>query len=633
MLLSCKSLVGILIPVDATERERFAADELEKYLKMMFPGIPVLVGDDTAPAAGCQILLGGPERNRQTAVYLSEEDFDQRIPGPDGLLVQSLAENVLLCAGSSKNPNECERGTIYAVYELLERFMGCSLSAIFNPEFAGGEYIPQPEQLELKDLFYEKARADLPYRTGIVQYNYPMASPLHPLTLPFFDWLAKNRYNRILLWAGTYETHKKAGIIEEAARRGLRFTVGHHQSSCLFIPPKGNEYFSEEYYKTHPEFYKLLEDGSRFEPVDDWGQWIFCSRNPELIDQMAENICVWIDQNPAVDTVALWPHDGLAPQCLCEACRKYTKVENYTYFLNQVAQRVRRVHPHVSIDMLAYVDLWDCPEGLRLEPNIVVQEATWHATGLRTIGNPDGSCLNGTMFEAALLRWKEAGAQVAYYEYFMGVYPARQRYMPAADELQSIYKRMMEVGIRGSGTQIECFNLWNNIFNFFCFGRTAYDTTLSMEENLERFSRIFGEGAPYIRQVIADMEARLDGGQTIMQAGLQLMCNMDMEPVHGLLSEALAAAQSPDARNNIRLFRMALRYSEIECRNTAVRDDSKYSDLEICKDPTGELYYMSRKFDSYHWNKTGMGLMLPLDCQKEAEFIPNIWYDFETIKK
>lgn len=631
MFLSQHSAVTIVLPAAATPREQFAAEELAKYLKAIFAGILITFRDDSVPAEGPQILLGGPERNRQTAAYLSEKAFDTRIPGPDGLLIQSVSQNVLICAGSSKNPNECERGTIYAVYELLERYLGCSLSALTNPEIAGGEYVPSLTDWNSGDILYEKAAADIPYRTAIVQYNYPMASALHTLTLPFFDWLAKNRYNRILLWAGTYETHKKAGIIEEAARRGMRFTVGHHQSSCLFIPPKGNDYFPEAYYTTHPEFYRLQEDGSRFEPVNDWGQWIFCSRNEALIQQMAENICTWIDQNPAVDTVALWPHDGLAPQCVCQECRKYSKVENYTYFLNRVAKLVRKVHPHVSIDMLAYVDLWDCPENLHLEPNIVVQEATWHATGLRKIGKPDGSCLNGTMFEDALLRWKNAGAQVAYYEYFMGVYPARQRYMPAADELQSLYKRMMEVGIRGSGTQIECFNLWNNIFNFYCFGRTAYDTGLSLQDNLHRFSPIFGEGAPYIEQIITEMEANLDGQQTIMTAGLQLMRDTDMDPVYALLDQALAAAKTPAARNNIRMLRMVLRYSHLECTYTNVIDDTNYSNLEACADPTGELYYMSHNFDSYHYNDPGFGLMLPLDCKKETDFIPDKWYAFEKL--
>lgn len=74
---------------------------------------------------------------------------------------------------------------------------------------------------------------------------------------------------------------------------------------------------------------------------------------------------------------------------------------------------------------------------------------------------------------------------------------------------------------------------------------------------------------------------------------------------------------------------MPLRYSELECRNTQVVDDANYTGLEVCKDLAGQLYYMSHGFDSCHRNETGCGITLPLDCEKEAEFIPDQWYAFE----
>ena len=122
----------------------------------------------------------------------------------------------------------------------------------------------------------------------------------------------------------------------------------------------------------------------------------------------------------------------------------------------------------------------------------------------------------------------------------------------------------------------------------------------------------------------------MDGQQTIMTAGLQLMRDTDMAPVFALLEQALSAASTPGARNNIRMLRMALRYSYLECRTTNVIDDSNYTNLEVCPDPTGELYYMSHSFDSYHYHDPGFGLMLPLDCKKEADFIPDKWYAFEN---
>ena len=621
----------VVLPQNPTPREEFACEELTKYLAQIFTGIHIDIVKDTALATGNRILLGNPERNLQTASYITCEDFERLVPGPEGMLIQSFGEDVLICAGSTNNPNERERGTIYAVYELLERFLGCSLSAFTNPDIAGGEYVPSLDSIELKDISYVKPCADNIYRTAIVQYSHADVPHSHQLTLPFFDWLCKNRYNRIMLWVSTYEAHKKTGLVEEAERRGLRFTVGHHEASDLFMPPFGNEYFPEHYYETHPEYYRLTEDGQRYKSEGIWGAWIFCSRNQNLIRQMAKNICHWIELNPAVDCISLWQKDGHAPQCTCPDCAAYTITENYAYFLSEVAELVRQKHPEVLIDMLVYSRMWDCPRDLKLASNILVEEATWYRGGLRTVGKPDGSCLNHTLYEDNLLQWQQTGASVAYYEYYMGVYPARNRYMPAADELQSIFRRISELGILGSGTQIECFNIWNNLFNFYSFGRTAYDTSLSMQDNLRAFTPIFGKGKDLIAQIIQSLETAMDGQESIMNASLYLMKHTDMTPIDAKFEEALTLADTPASRNNIRLLRMVLRYSKLEAENTVLFEDKDFVNLEPCPDATGELTYMSKKFDSFYWNDPGFGIMIPVDCKSEKQFEPDRWYQFEAL--
>lgn len=155
-----------------------------------------------------------------------------------------------------------------------------------------------------------------------------------------------------------------------------------------------------------------MEDGTHFRIGDHWGAWALCSRNPQLPDVIANNIIQWIEQNPVVDTIAFWPLDGSSDQCKCPECSKYGKVDNYTYFQNEVAKRVARVHPEIKLDMLTYAALSDCPDGVTLEPNLFISKATWHHTGLRNIGKPDGSCLANTIFEKDLMKWKETGAHV-----------------------------------------------------------------------------------------------------------------------------------------------------------------------------------------------------------------------------
>ncbi|MFQ9797986.1 MAG: hypothetical protein ACLR23_02685 [Clostridia bacterium] len=87
------------------------------------------------------------------------------------------------------------------------------------------------------------------------------------------------------------------------------------------------------------------------------------------------NLISSIGQNPIVDIIAFWPNDELWEQCRCEKCARHSKVENYTYFQNEVAS-VSAVYPTVKIDMLVYVDLWEYPEGETLQNSLLIDEAT-----------------------------------------------------------------------------------------------------------------------------------------------------------------------------------------------------------------------------------------------------------------
>lgn len=616
--------VKISVPQNATVRELFAAEELCRYIKAIC-GAELEI-TSASPDSGV-IAIGGPERNPVTAKYISEAEFDKAVPGPEGIFIKAY-DNCLVLAGSSKNENELERGTIYAVYELLERFLDCSLAAYTKEGVPGGEFIPQKESIDLSDIFYCKAKADLPCRGVCAQYSGHGRGADYELDHTFLDWLCKNRYNYLYTWNVVYEHFKENGMLDECIKRGILFRVGHHDTIDTLMPQRGNKYFPEHYYETHPEYYKMNEDGTRFEMVNHWGQMVLCSRNEELIDQLAKNMIEWFKQNPQVKVYHFSNKDGTAPQCCCPKCKPYSKTENFYYMMTEVAKKVRATLPDVRIETGAYTDMWEPPATLTtLEPNMMVSLAVWHATGLRKCGKPDGSCLNGTFFEDALLKWKGVGASVIYYEYYMGVYPGRQRYVPMADEMQALYKNMMEKGIDGIISQFEVFNHWNNLFNYYTAGRTSYNTDLSLDDNLKLFTRIFGEGAEYIADNIRYAEEVLDGQCEIELAGIYLMENIDKERMYSGFDKALAAAGTPAARNNIRLMRMVFRYSDLESREEY--KGIRYSPLKHYNIPErGELLYMKNNFDSFD-SFGGYGIMIPVEAEDNG-FIPtDSWYDFE----
>ncbi len=626
MLLTRECRITLLLPSLPTPREQFAAEELKKYLTLILDA-DVIIGNDESHPAGPTFLIGGPERNKQTARYLTEEAFRAEVTGPEGMLIRALDADTVLLAGSTWHQGERERGTIYAVYEFLERYCGCVLAAFSNPDADAGEIVPQGDALELDGVDYCKPRADRPYRTAIVQYSNWAGNPDRKLNIPFFDWLIKNRYNRILTWTSIYEHFKKSGLLRELEKRGLSLTAGHHEASRLFLPAHGNDYFPEPYFETHPEYFKLLADGTRYHNTHSDGQLVYCCRNEDAIRTVAENIIQWVTDNPVVDVLALWPNDSIEDQCTCPACSKYSKVENYCYFTNGVAKLVNRVHPHLRFDMLIYVDLWECPEGMKLEPSILIDEATWHSTGLRTTGKPDGTSLTGTHFEENLLKWKQTGAEVVYYDYYMGVYAVRQRWLPMADEIQAIWKNFAEKGISGAGTQMECFNHWNNLHNFYAFGRTAYDASLSVSDTALAIGSLCGKAAPVVKEILLLGEAALDGQLPIHKCGHLVMENVDKERIYALYEKAFALADTPRARNNLRLLRMVFRYSDLETSEEASLDKKFAYVKENYVDASGELAYMTR-FESYWRNDPGFAIDIPLKGD-EKDFVPDKWYLFE----
>ena len=608
MILRKDMQVAVLLPEQPEKTERFAGEELKKYLEKIFGG---LLFTERKEDAQVIFVIGGPERNLAARQLINEGDFAERVPGPEGFLLQ-IAESAVLLAGSDGT------GTLYAVYTFLEEVLGCCFGAFPLPHMPVGETIPAYEEKELGEQIRCKPAADLPYRTAIVQFGEVAGEMVERgLTRPFIDYLAKNRYNRILTWISIYRRIVELGLVDELQKRGIRLTVGHHEALGTFMPYEGNEEFPTPYGKTNPEFFRVLPNGQRQtsqQTKKHFGQWLLCSRSEGCIAEMAKNLNGWLEKNPVVDTIALWPNDGVARQCQCGLCSKHSKMENYLYFLNEVAKRLKAAHKERKVDVIVYLDLWGCPKDTRLSDNIVVDVAAWTATGLRHCGKPDGSTITATHICDNMHAYHKAGSRTVLYDYYMGNYGNRQAVMPAADEMQSVFRYFKAAGFDGSGTQMECFNQWNNLFNFYCFARTEYDTDLSVEQNMQDISRLFGEGAESVCRILRQYEQTLDGEVPINETGKFFAEHVAAETVYDLFEAALARASTPLFRNNIRMLRMAFRYTMLLQYNTPEAER--------------EIGAMASFFDSFHVNDPGCGIAITGDA-RTSRLPEDPWYCFE----
>ena len=578
--------VAVKLPENLTKVEAFAAEELQKYLEKIFGTVTF------ADQADITFIIGQPH---------------EKVTGTEGF-AYTIQGNTCCLSGNTT-------GQLYAVYEFLEQEFGCCFGTVTMPDTPAGEVVPTCAEKDLPDRERFKADADLHYRMASVQYG-TAGTPDRKFTVHFIDYLAKNRFNRIQTWVSVYQEMVKLGLMEEISKRGIRITVSNHQVLGFFLPFEGNEEFPTAYGKEHPDFFRVLVDGRRqtAEGRKHWGQWYLCSRNRACIEEMAKNMNAWLDRNPDVDIIAVCPNDGVSRQCQCGYCSKHTKMENYLYFANEVAKLLKERHPERKVDAVVYLDMWGCPKGTQLCENVEVKVATWTRKGLRHVGKPDGSCLTTSHIMPMMHEFHNAGSEVVVYEYYMGNYDNLQCVMPAADEMQSISQYYKKHGFSGSGTQVEGFNVWNNLLNFFTFARTHYDSARTLEQNIREVSRLFGAGADAIAEILRIYENTMDGQVPINQTGKWFALNVDKDTIYTLFEKAFAQAENPLYRNNIRLMRMAFHYTILLATDT---EEAKV-----------ELGAMATHFDGFVVNDPGYGISFDVEYRTE-ELPTDKWYQFE----
>src|SRR4051812_15211178 len=109
LLVSNKTpLFQIVIAHDAPAPVRYAAEELQRYIDRLSLAFPAIRTDD-GPASESAILLGDSRHRTQ----LFPQAASGKLPR-DGYLFRQQGRHLLIWGGSP-------RGTLYGVYDLLER--------------------------------------------------------------------------------------------------------------------------------------------------------------------------------------------------------------------------------------------------------------------------------------------------------------------------------------------------------------------------------------------------------------------------------------------------------------------------------------------------------------------------------
>ncbi len=308
--------------------ERTAARELAHYLSAITGGeFPVLDPEDPRPS--------GPTLWVGATAFARHHDIRPEAMGPEHWIVRSVGGDLVLAGGRP-------RGTLYAVYVYLERYLGVRWWTPFE------EHVPWRPTLSHRTIDDEGEPA-FRYRdvSGVVG---------HPV------FLARHRINGAM------------GRIPWDFGGGVDYgpPSGVH-NFYRYVPPS-------QYFEQHPEYFSEI-DGRRTTEnaqlclTNEDVQRIVVARLAEYIHQAERESAA--SRTPPARLFAISQNDWGGP-CQCARCRDAVAETGsqsgvVIRFLNGVADLIHDDFPEIELDTLAYHYTLDPPVGALPRDNLVVR--------------------------------------------------------------------------------------------------------------------------------------------------------------------------------------------------------------------------------------------------------------------
>ena len=337
-----KPVASIVIAEDAPEQIVKSAKLLQEIITQM-TGAELPFRDDSKDWPGTQVLIG-PSRLNTVVV-------PQGLDEPQGYRIVVKDHRVSL-VGNDAAPN---RGTLHAVYDLLEQF-GCGW---FGPDPLY-QVIPKRSTLALAPM----DRREAPVMTFRSLWNVPNAA-------------------------------------RDAWRLGGPAVECRHIYSTLF--PRA------EYYDQNPEYFALVNGKRESTQI--------CFSNPDVQQITIEKTRAFFDKNPTALTASLSANDN-GYFCECENCTAMGENAGAQSlaFANIVAKELAKTHPDKLVTFLAYWYTLAAPSNKKAEPNVMIMVVNQgcHAHALDDPNCPANKawCQN---FEKLLA----TGAKLAVYEWYI----------------------------------------------------------------------------------------------------------------------------------------------------------------------------------------------------------------------
>jgi len=349
----------IVVPDNATTKERKAAYDLSRYFKLISNANFNIIPESQYVSSTNFISIGRTNLFVNNALSQTNDNLST-----EGYSIDIINNNVYLNGGTG-------RGLVDGIYSILEEDIGCRwytnenkeyvpLMTNFSVSISPRVHMPQ---LDLRDPFIHEAWST--------------------------NWSLRNKTN------APYAT------IPAAFGGSIKYHFLVHTANW-YVPPA-------DYFDTHPEYYALV-NGVRTSSQ-------LCYTNPSVVDMIIEKTKEIFRNDPNATITSVSPNDGRG-FCDCPNCQALDNANggrsgSYFNLINQVAAAIKTEFPDKKILALAYLDYATPPTNIQIADNVVVQLCTdGHAWKYQFCYTTES---NG--FQNSMISWGNSGAGIFVWDY------------------------------------------------------------------------------------------------------------------------------------------------------------------------------------------------------------------------
>ncbi len=510
-----KSKYRIVVPISAIPSERYAAEELQRYIEKM-SGAKLPIVTDAEPRAAHEILLGD---NLHLARLRTKVDFAKL--GPDGFRLRVDGNRLIIAGGKP-------RGTLNGVYTLLEEKLGVRW---FTPEL---ETVPRLERIRLQTFDETRVPA---LQNRDVFWREMMRNA---------DFAARHRLNG-----------QHYGLTE---KHGGPFTVYFpfvHSLDAL-VP--------QDLYQEHPEYFPLINGKRKSGYVQR------CLSNPEVLKLSIERVRQWLKDHPEATIISVSQNDTIN-YCQCEQCKALDDAEgspaaSLLKFVNAVAEAVEPDHPNVRIDTLAYQYTRKPPKTIRPRRNVIVRLCSIECC----FAHPLETCpaQENRRFRDDIIAWGPVAPLLYVWDYTtdFGHY---QQPFPNFDSLQSNVRFFVKHGVKslfeqgnyssGGGGEMEPLRAY-------VLAKLLWNPDTDVKAHINEFvNAYYGKAAPRVLAYIDTIHSPVrEQGQHIHIFDRPTRTYLNEEVMNAgekILDEAEGLAENDEIRFRVEVARLPVWYVKI----------------------------------------------------------------------